>query len=334
MKKILLTGGTGFIGSHIAVELLENSYEVYIIDNLSNSKKEVVNKIELITGKAPKFENIDIKDFNALNEYFSRTKFDAVVHLAGLKAVGESVSKPLAYYENNVSGTVNLLKCMLKYNVMNLIFSSSACVYGDCKNLPISEEENVSVINPYGRTKYFIEEIICDVVRANPKFNATILRYFNPIGAHKSGLIGEDPNDIPNNIMPYILKVASGEYEHLNIFGNDYNTIDGTGIRDYIHVLDLANAHMCAIEHILKVGGLNIYNIGTGKGTSVLELVNAFSEQNGVKLNYKFTSRREGDSEAIYTNPSKAQKELNWRAKYDINEMCKDAYNFIVKNKK
>ena len=333
MKKILLTGGTGFIGSHIAVELIENNYEVYIIDNLCNSKKEVVDKIEKITDVKPSFEIIDIKNFEALDNYFSKNKFDAVVHLAGLKAVGESVKNPLEYYENNVYGAINLLKCMIKHNVMNLIFSSSACVYGDCKNLPISETENISIINPYGRTKYFIEEIIADVVKSNPKFNATILRYFNPIGAHKSGLIGEDPNDIPNNIMPYILKVACGEYECLNIFGKDYATEDGTGVRDYIHVLDLASAHRCAIEHIFKFGGLNTYNLGTGKGTSVLELVNAFMQQNGVKINYKFVARRSGDGEAIYTNPSKAHKELGWCAKYDINDMCKDAYNFILKNK-
>lgn len=332
MKNILLTGGTGFIGSHIAVELIEKNYNVFIIDNLVNSKIEVVDKIKEITGVKPNFDIVDITDYNKLFGYFDDNKIDAVIHLAGLKAVGESVREPLKYYENNVSGTINLLKCMIAHNVNNLVFSSSACVYGDCKIVPIKEDAPNQVINPYGRTKLMIENIIEDVHKSNPKFNATILRYFNPIGAHKSGLIGEDPNNIPNNLMPYILKVATGEFDHLSIYGNDYKTKDGTGVRDYIHVVDLAKGHLCALNRLFENGGLNIYNLGTGRGTSVLELVNIFNKVNNTNIKYEVVARREGDSEAIFTDPNKAEKELGWKSELTIEDMCKDAYNFIFKN--
>ena len=333
MKNILLTGGTGFIGSHIAVELIESGYNVKIIDNLSNSKKSVLNSIKKITGVLPQFDLIDIVDYNALDKYFANNSVDAVIHLAGLKAVGESVKNPLLYYENNVYGSINLLKCMKKYGVKNLVFSSSACVYGDSKVVPIKEDFPNEVINPYGRTKLIIEEIIKDFSKTDSSFNAIILRYFNPIGAHSSGLIGEDPNDVPNNLMPYILKVATGEYDHLSIYGDDYNTPDGTGVRDYIHVVDLAKGHVSALDYIFKNGGLEVFNLGTGKGTSVLELVNAFSKVNNIKVKYEIVGRRPGDSEEIFTDINKAKEKLNWVAKLTIEDMCKDAYNFIKKKK-
>lgn len=328
--KILVTGGLGYIGSHTVVELCENNYEVVIIDNLSNSKIEVLDKLKMITGKEIKFYLGDVCDKEILEEIFASENIDGVIHFAGFKSVGESVFKPLKYYRNNLDSTLTLLEVMEKYHVYNLVFSSSATVYGNPKSLPIKEDFPLKTTNPYGTTKLFIEQILTDLYLANEKWNITILRYFNPIGAHKSGLIGEDPNDIPNNLMPYIVKVATGKFEVLNIFGDDYQTIDGTGVRDYIHVCDLANGHVLALK---KINGLNFYNLGTGHGTSVLELVNMFEKVNHVKVNTKVIERRPGDIDACFADTKKAHDELGFEAKYNLEDMCRDAYNFVVKNK-
>ena len=329
--KILVTGGLGYIGSHTVVELCKNNYDVVIIDNLSNSKIDVCDKLKKITGRDITFYKGDVCDKNLLDGIFKKEKIDAVIHFAGYKAVGESVLKPLKYYRNNIDSTLSLLEIMEKYEVYNLVFSSSATVYGNPKTLPIDEDFPLSTTNPYGTTKLFIENILSDVYKANSKWNIAILRYFNPIGAHKSGLIGEDPNGIPNNLMPYIVKVACNQLPVLSIFGSDYNTIDGTGVRDYIHVCDLARGHVLAIEKGLH--GLNYYNLGTGKGTSVLELVNAFEKVNGIKVNKKIVARRPGDIDACYANTKKAYEELGFETLYDIDDMCRDAYNFVIKNK-
>ena len=328
--KILVTGGLGYIGSHTVVELCENNYEVVIIDNLSNSKIEVLDKLETITGKKIKFYLGDVCNKELLKEIFSKENIDSVIHFAGYKAVGESVLKPLKYYRNNLDSTITLLEVMEEFSVYNLVFSSSATVYGSPKTLPIKEDFPLSTTNPYGTTKLFIEHILSDLYISNNKWNITILRYFNPIGAHKSGLIGEDPNDIPNNLMPYIVKVATGELPTLNIFGDDYNTIDGTGVRDYIHVCDLANGHVLSLKNM---DGLKYYNLGTGKGTSVLELVTIFENVNHVPVNKKIVERRPGDIDACYANPEKALKELGFKTEYDVFDMCRDAYNFVIKNK-
>lgn len=332
--EILVTGGLGFIGSHTVVELIENGHNVIIIDNLSNSKIEVLDKIELITGTKPKFYQMDLLNFETLQKVFKENKIDGVIHFAGLKAVAESIQIPLKYYENNIIGTINLLKCMQDNDIKNFVFSSSACVYGFPNKNPIDEDSPSNcATNPYGRTKCFIEEILKDCYMANPTFNFTILRYFNPIGAHKSGLIGEDPNGIPNNLMPYILRVAEGKSDKLHIFGNDYDTHDGTCIRDFIHVVDLAKGHVKALEHINN-SGLNIYNLGTGKGTSVLELVNSFNSVNGNLVNYDFVERRPGDVPVNFAKTDKAKTELGFETKLNIEDMCKDSWHFSqTKNK-
>jgi len=328
MKNILLTGGTGYIGSHTAVELLEKGYSVVAYDNLCNSSKDVVDAVNKITGKKLEFIKGDILDFDALDKAFSKHKFDAVIHFAGLKAVGESVEKPLEYYENNVGGTIQLLKVMKKHNVSKIVFSSSATVYGSPKSLPIFEDFELGTTNPYGETKLMIEHILQDYAGADKNFTAVILRYFNPIGAHSSGLIGEDPNGIPNNLAPYIAQVIEGKREHLNVFGNDYPTIDGTGVRDYIHVVDLALGHVAAIENVTTPSS-HIYNLGTGNGTSVFQLVGAFEKACGKKVPYKVASRRQGDIAACYANADKAKIELNWQATRSVDEMCGSIINFI-----
>lgn len=331
--KLLVTGGMGFIGSHTVVELLEKGDDVVIVDNLINSKIEVLDAIEEITHKRPTFYNVDLLDFVSLNQIFEKHNFDGVIHFAGLKAVNESIRLPLKYYENNIGGTINLLKCMEEHKVYRLVFSSSATVYGEADTCPIDETfPSNKVTNPYGRTKYFIEEILKDCHAANSNFRITILRYFNPVGAHSSGLIGEDPNDIPNNLMPYILRVAGGRSDMLHIYGNDYNTSDGTCIRDFIHVVDLAHGHIKALEHIDEEG-VRIVNLGTGKGTTVLELVNMFNQVNGDIVKFDFAPRRAGDVEKNYASTDKAKKELGWIADKTIEDMCKDAWNFQKKHK-
>lgn len=328
---ILVTGGAGFIGSHTVVELLESGEDIVIVDNFSNSSPDVLEKIKEITHKDFKFYEVDLLDEENLEKVFRENNIESVIHFAGLKAVGESVEKPIEYYHNNITGTLILLKVMRKYNCPKLVFSSSATVYGDPASLPIKEDFPLSTTNPYGSTKLMIEQILQDVCIANKDFCVAILRYFNPIGAHKSGLIGEVPNGIPNNIMPYILKVANGEYEALTVFGNDYDTPDGTGVRDYIHVVDLARGHLKALDKIRKEKGVKIYNLGTGNGYSVLDLVTNFEKVNNVKVNYKIGARRAGDIAACYADPTKAKEELGWVAEYGIEDMCKDAWNFIKK---
>ena len=327
--RVLLTGGTGYIGSHTAVELLNLGYEIEVLDNLFNSKRTVLGDIEKITGIKPVFHEVDLLDMPAMEKVFSEGGFDLVIHFAGLKSVSESVEKPLEYYENNVGGTINLLKCMEKYGVKKMVFSSSATVYGD-QGVPELVEEmqaGVGITNPYGETKYVIEGILGAVAKADEEFAVTILRYFNPVGAHPSGLIGEDPNDIPNNLMPIIMKVSTGEIKELNIYGNDYDTVDGTGVRDYIHVVDLAKGHVAAIDKMKP--GASIYNLGTGKGTSVLEMVAAFEKASGKKLPYRIVGRRAGDLGEVYANPGKAEKELGWKTELTIEDAMKDTINYL-----
>ena len=330
---ILLTGGLGYIGSHTAVELLNRDKEIIIVDNLSNSKIETIDKIKKITGKDFKFIKADLKDMKATEKIFKKNKITAVVHFAGLKAVGESVKIPVAYYENNIMSTLNLLKCMEKYGVNDLVFSSSATVYGTNEVMPLREDFPTGATNPYGRTKLFIEEILKDCNVANPKLNIAILRYFNPIGAHESGLIGEDPNGIPNNLMPYITKVATGKLKELSIFGNDYPTKDGTGVRDYIHVCDLAVGHVLALDKLNENPGVFICNLGTGNGYSVLEIVNTFNAVNGDLVKFKFTARRAGDIAVCYADTTKAKQELNFVATHTLQDMCKSSYEFEKNNK-
>lgn len=329
---ILLTGGLGYIGSHTAVEVLEAGHDVVVIDNLSNSEIGVKDKIKQITGKEIKFYKNDVRDENALRTIFSENKIDAVIHFAGLKAVGESVKEPLMYYDNNLISTLNLLKVMKEFNVVNLVFSSSATVYGMAESMPIFEDFPTSATNPYGRTKLFIEEILKDFYNVNKQFNIAILRYFNPVGAHESGLIGEDPKGIPNNLMPYISRVSVGELEELSVFGNDYNTHDGTGVRDYIHVVDLADGHVKAINKLAQDCGLVIYNLGTGVGYSVLDMVNAYNKCCDGKVKYKIAPRRPGDIDICYANSDKAFKELGWKATRTLEDMCSSTYNFQLKN--
>lgn len=332
--KILVTGGTGYIGSHTVVELLNEDYEVIIIDNLYNSKKEVIDKIKKITNKEVTFYEGDVCDKELLDKIFNNNKIDAVIHFAGYKAVGESVAKPIMYYKNNIDSTLALCEIMTKYNVKNIVFSSSATVYGTPKELPIKETADVNhATNPYGETKIINEKILNDIYKSDNSWNIALLRYFNPIGAHKSGLIGENPNDIPNNLMPYIVKVATGELKELSVFGDDYDTPDGTGVRDFIHVVDLAKAHIKAIEWTFKNEGIDSFNIGTGHGYSVLELVNAFEKCNNIKVPYKIAPRREGDVASCYADPSYANTKLGWHSIYEIDDMVKDAYNFALKNK-
>lgn len=326
---ILVTGGTGYIGSHTCVELLNGGYDVVIADNLCNSKIEVLDKIKAISGKDCKFYKADILDREALTQIFEENKIDAVIHFAGLKAVGESCAKPMLYYHNNITGTLILCEVMAEHGCKNIVFSSSATVYGVPKEVPLREDFPLSTTNPYGSTKLMIEGILKDIHKADGEWNVTILRYFNPIGAHESGLIGEDPNGIPNNLMPYITKVAAKKLPVLHVFGNDYPTKDGTGVRDYIHVVDLALGHIKAIE---KLGGYKVFNLGTGTGYSVLDIVNAFVKVNGVDVPYVIEERRPGDVAENYADPAKSRDELGWTAKYGIEDMCRSSWNFTKKS--
>lgn len=331
--KILVTGGCGYIGSHTCVELLESGYDVVVVDNLSNSKEDVIDKIKKITGKSITFYKEDLCNKDAINKIFDDENIEAVIHFAGFKAVGESVHKPLMYYRNNLDSTLTLLEIMKNHNCKRIVFSSSATVYGNPKKLPITEDFPLHTTNPYGTTKLMIEMILNDLYISDNEWAIAVLRYFNPIGAHKSGLIGEDPNGIPNNLMPYIVKVANKELKELSVFGNDYETIDGTGVRDYIHVVDLAKGHIKAIEKVSKDKGIDAYNLGTGNGYSVLQIINTFKKVNNVDVPYKIVERRPGDVDSCYASVEKAKKILNWEAKLDIEEMCKDAYNFVKNNK-
>lgn len=330
---ILVTGGAGYIGSHTIIELAAAGHDVTVVDNLCNSCEKSLERVEGITGKKVPFYKVDIRDRAGLDKVFEENKIDCCIHFAGLKAVGESVSKPYEYYENNIGGTLVLIDAMRSHGCKNIIFSSSATVYGNPAQIPITEEcPKGQCTNPYGQTKSMLEEILKDIQKADPEWNVVLLRYFNPIGAHKSGLIGEDPNGIPNNLMPYITQVAVGKREELGVFGNDYNTPDGTGVRDYIHVVDLANGHVRALEAISRSCGLKIYNLGTGHGYSVLDVVNAFEKANGVKIPYSIKPRRPGDIDSCYSDPEKAFKELGWKAKYGIEDMCRDSWNWQKNN--
>ena len=331
--RILVTGGLGYIGSHTCVELLNNGYDVIVLDNLSNSKIEVKDKIKMITGKDITFYEGNMIDKELLSNIFSSNKIDAVIDFAAYKAVGESVKKPVEYYTNNVATVLNLLDVMKEYNCKKIVFSSSATVYGIPDSIPITEDAKTGgTTNPYGTSKLFVEQILKDLYKSDDTWNICILRYFNPIGAHESGLIGEEPNGIPANLMPYISKVASGKLECLSVFGNDYDTHDGTGVRDYIHVVDLAKGHIKAIEKITKDNGLFIYNLGTGIGYSVLDIINAFEKANNIKINYKIAPRREGDIDKYYSDTTKAFNELGFKAEKTIEDMCRDAWNYEKNN--
>ena len=331
--KILVTGGAGYIGSHTVVELQGAGYNVVVVDNLANASEKVIGRVENITGKKVPFYKADIRDRVALEEIFEKEKIDAVIHFAGLKAVGESVSKPWEYYENNISGTLTLVDVMRKNNVKNIIFSSSATVYGDPAFVPITEEcPKGQCTNPYGWTKSMLEQVLTDIQKADPQWNVVLLRYFNPIGAHKSGTIGENPNGIPNNLMPYITQVAVGKLKSLNVFGNDYDTPDGTGVRDYIHVADLATGHVKALKKLEPGSGLNIYNLGTGVGYSVLDIVKNFEAATGVTIPYEIKGRRAGDIATCYSSADKAYRELGWKAQYDIKDMCADSWKWQSMN--
>ena len=335
MKNIFVTGCSGYIGSHTCVELLENGYNVIGLDNFSNSKPVVLDKIFVITGKKIKFYEGNMLDKDILNKIFSENIIDAVIDFAAFKSVGDSTKKPIEYYINNVSSVLTLLDVMKEYNVKNLIFSSSATVYGESKIMPITEECKIgNTTNPYGTSKLYVEGILQDLYTSDNSWNICIFRYFNPVGAHKSSLIGEDPTGIPANLMPFISKVAIGEIDCLNVFGNDYDTEDGTGVRDYIHIMDLAKAHINGLKKLENdKKGMHIYNLGTGKGVSVLEMINTFEKVNNVKINYKITERRPGDIAVCYADPTKASKELNWKAIYNLEDMCRDAYNYVTLNK-
>lgn len=330
--KVLVTGGAGYIATHTDVCLLNAGYEVVAVDNFSNSSYESIENVEKITGKKVIFYEGDVADKAVLEKIFSEHKIDAVIHFAGLKAVGESCAKPLLYYRNNLDSTLTLLETMVKYDVKRFVFSSSATVYGTPERLPLDEECRLSTTNPYGSTKLMIENILRDVCAADNSFHILLLRYFNPVGAHESGLIGEDPKGIPNNLMPYVAKVAHGELPYLNVFGNDYPTPDGTGVRDYIHVMDLAEGHLAALEHIDNYG-VEAINLGTGVGYSVLDMVKAFEKASGRPVPYKIAPRRAGDIASCYASPEKAAKELNWRAKRNLEDMCRDLWNFQIRKK-
>jgi len=331
--KILVTGGTGYIGSHTIVELQNAGHSVVVIDNLANSNEKSLKRVAEITGQDVDFHRVDIRDFDALDSILDKYKFDCCIHFAGLKAVGESVAKPLEYYDNNVCGTVNLLRALNKHNCKNIIFSSSACVYGDAKIIPISEICPKGLCtNPYGQTKNMIEEIMIDLQKSDSQWNIVLLRYFNPIGAHPSGKIGENPNGIPNNLMPYITQVAIGKRDELSVFGDDYDTPDGTGVRDYIHVVDLARGHVYALKAIENKCGVEIFNLGTGRGYSVLDVVKAFEKANGVKIPYTIKPRRSGDVAVCYSDASKAEKILGWRAQFNLEDMCRDSWNWQKNN--
>lgn len=330
---ILITGGAGYIGSHTCVELLNNNYKIIVVDNLSNSSIESLNRVKEITGKQFEFYKENVLNREKMNEIFLENNIEAVIHFAGFKAVGESTTIPLAYYYNNIISAIVLCDVMQKHNVKNFIFSSSATVYGIPKTSPITEEFPLSVTNPYGQTKLMIEQIMRDVAKADDEWSIALLRYFNPFGAHQSGSIGEDPNGIPNNLMPYVTQVAVGKLKELNIFGNDYPTKDGTGVRDYIHVVDLAKGHVKALEKVLKTKGVEAYNLGTGKGYSVLEMVKAFEKVSGKKIPYKVIGRRPGDVAICFADVSKAKRELGWEAEYGLEEMCVDSWRWQVNNK-
>lgn len=329
MGKILVTGGTGYIGSHTIIELFKKGCEIDVLDNLFNSKITVLDKIEEIAGKRPNFYEIDLLDYEKMDKLFAENDYDLVIHFAGLKAVGESVEKPLKYYENNVGGTINLLKCMKNHGVKKIIFSSSATVYGEQPVTKLDETltTGTGITNPYGETKFMIEEILKDVAVADAEFEVAILRYFNPVGNHPSGLLGEDPNDIPNNLMPIIMKVSRGEITELSVYGDDYPTPDGSGVRDYIHVVDLAKGHVAVMEAMKP--GVVIYNLGTGKGTSVFEMIKAFEKASGKKLPYKVVGRRAGDLAEIYADPAKAEKELGWKAELTIEDAMRDTMTYL-----
>lgn len=330
---VLVTGGLGYIGSHTCVEILKTGERLIVLDNLSNSKIETKEKIEKISGKSFKLYVADLLDKEALDKVFSENKIDSVIHFAGLKAVGESVEKPLMYYTNNITGTLNLLETMKKYSVKKLVFSSSATVYGNPKEVPITEDMPLSTTNPYGSTKLMLEQILRDVCVADKDFKAVILRYFNPIGAHESGVIGEDPNGIPNNLLPYICRVASGKLKELNVFGCDYATHDGTGVRDYIHVVDLAKGHIKALEKLDKNEcGAFVYNLGTGTGYSVLDIVKAFEKANGIEVKYKIVERRPGDIAECFADATKAERELGWKAEKTLEDMVGSAWNYERNN--
>lgn len=329
---ILVTGGAGYIGSHTCVEMLLAGYDIVVADNFSNSKPGVLKRIEALGGRSFKFYKVDIRDREGLEKVFAENEIEAVVHFAGLKAVGESVEKPLLYYHNNVGGTVVLCQVMQEYGVKKMVFSSSATVYGSPEKMPITEDFPLRAVNPYGRTKLMIEEILQDICSSDPEWGAVLLRYFNPAGAHPSGMIGEDPDGIPNNLMPYITQVALGKRERLNVFGGDYPTPDGTGIRDYIHVVDLARGHLLALDKVLKETGVYVYNLGTGRGYSVLEVVKAFEKVNGVKIPYVITGRRPGDVAVCYADPTRAFRELGFKTEKGLEDMCRDAWNWQQKN--
>ncbi|MBE6808021.1 MAG: UDP-glucose 4-epimerase GalE [Ruminococcaceae bacterium] len=331
---ILVTGGAGYIGSHTCIEMINAGYDVVVIDNLDNSSSESLNRVEKITNKAVKFYKEDVRDKEALRKIFTENKIEAVIHFAGLKAVGESVREPIMYYDNNLISTIALLEVMNEFGVKKIVFSSSATVYGVATEMPLVEGMPLGAINPYGRTKYFIEEILRDLYVADKEWSIALLRYFNPIGAHKSGLIGEDPKGIPNNLMPYISQVAVGKLEKLHVFGNDYNTVDGTGVRDYIHVVDLAQGHVKAIDWALDNLGCEAFNLGTGNGTSVLQLRDAFVKVTGVDVPYVIDPRRPGDPDEVYANAEKAKNILGWTAKYGVEEMCEDTWRWQSGNPK
>lgn len=330
--KILVTGGAGYIGTHTCVELLNAGYEIVVVDNFSNSKPEALHRVREITGKDFLFYEADLLDKEALNTIFAENEIEAVIHFAGLKAVGESVNLPLWYYDNNMTGTIRLCEVMKEHGVKKLVFSSSATVYGMPERVPIDEECSLGATNPYGRTKQMIEEILRDLHVSDHEWSVALLRYFNPIGAHKSGRIGEDPNGIPNNLLPYISQVAVGKLSELSVFGNDYETSDGTGVRDYIHVVDLAIGHLRALEKILASNGVGAYNLGTGNGYSVLEIVSAFEQASGQNIPYKITARRPGDIGVCYADPTKAKLELGWAAERGIEEMCEDSWRWQLHN--
>lgn len=330
--RVLVTGGAGYIGSHTCVELLKNNFEVVVVDNLANSKKEAIHRIEQLTGKKPTFYQVDLRNKKALKDVFNENNIDSVVHFAGLKAVGESVTIPLEYYHNNITGTLMLCEVMNEFNVNKIVFSSSATVYGDPETVPIKEDFPLHATNPYGRTKLMIEEILRDVYTSDNSWSIALLRYFNPVGAHESGEIGEDPNGIPNNLLPYISQVAVGKLPKLNVFGNDYPTPDGTGVRDYIHVVDLAVGHIRALEKLENEKGVLTYNLGTGHGYSVLDMVKAFEKASGKKIPYEITDRRPGDIAKCYADPTKAEKELGWKARKGIDEMCESTWKWQSKN--
>ncbi len=329
---ILVTGGAGFIGSHTLVELLNEGYDVVVVDNFCNSKPIVFERIKKITGKDVKYYEADLLDYDVIDKIFSENDIDSVIHFAGLKAVGESVLEPIRYYHNNLTGTFNLCNVMQKYGAKRIVFSSSATVYGKPESVPIREDFPLSTTNPYGETKLMIERILKDLFVSDNDWSVSVLRYFNPIGAHKSGMIGEDPKGIPNNLLPYITQVASGKREYLSVFGNDYNTHDGTGVRDYIHVVDLAKAHLKALERTRKVKGVEYFNIGTGVGYSVLDIVNAYEKATGIKINYIIAPRRPGDIDECYADPKKAYEVLGWKAEYNIEDMCRDSNNWQQMN--